>query len=305
MRLIKVVQFGFGLAVAGGTAVVISGSAMAAETTETSSPQTTQVVEQSSQSVVDSATTTGQTPGVTGTEKTKAQPVAAPEDKAGTGTVSQSEQSKPVDDKQPAVKTSDTDTTTIAKVSDAGSATPKDDVIAIIPSVHTNTAQPAPVAAPALMYHSSVLPIQPVITSHQVLGNDLAASMPSAPVAEKMPVPAKSSGVLGKLGLVLAGVVVPQSFTSQAVGAGLAAPVAIWLILLAVLALLFVSSYGAWLRRGGFATAARSDVPAPATSNLFATPLLLSYVPAPPRQRSSLFGVANWFLTLSERRNCI
>jgi hypothetical protein len=305
MRLIKVVQFGFGLAVAGGTAAVISGSAMAADTTETSSTQTTQVVEQSSQSVVGQATTTGQTPGVTGTEKTKAQPVATPEDKAGTGTVSQSEQSKPVDDKQSAVKASETGATAMAKDSDEGSVTPKDDYIAIIPSARTNTTQPVPVAAPALMYHSSVLPIQPVITSHQAPGNDLAASMPSAPVAEKMPVPAKSSGALGKLSLVLAGVVVPQSFTTQAVGVGLVTPVAIWLILLAVLALLFVSSYGAWLRRGGFATAARSDVPAPATSNLFATPLLLSYVSAPPRQRSSLFGVANWFLTLSERRNCI
>jgi hypothetical protein len=305
MRLIKVVQFGFGLAVAGGTAVVVSGNALAADSAESPSTQTTQVVQETTQSSTDSTFVTEQTFSSSEPVEAKAPPSTATTDPDVTSDKPKQGQGGAGDDNQPVVKTSETEPASNMKREDEPFGASKDD-IAIISTTRVNEVEPlTPDTSPALVYHSSVLPIQPTITSHTEPGNDLAASMPSAPVAENTPVPPKSSGALSKLGMVLAGTIVPQPFAPQVAGIGWAAPVMVILMLLAGLAVLFVSSYGAWLRRGGFATAARSDVPAPSSPSSFATPLLLSYVSAPPRQHSSLFGVANWFLTLSERRNCI
>jgi len=141
--------------------------------------------------------------------------------------------------------------------------------------------------APAMTYRVQVLPIQPTIISHVTVPEaDLAATLPSSPKPDKSPSPAKSSGALVKLSMVMAGVVVPQPFLVLFdLVPRLPEPVLLGAFV-TLLFVVFVFSYGLWLRRGGFATAARSDSPASAASgSTFATPLFLGYVSAPPRHR--------------------
>jgi len=86
-----------------------------------------------------------------------------------------------------------------------------------------------------------------------------AASTPAAPQPTPMPLPV--SGLLDRLTAVLAGVVVPNALTwlgDLPAGTSWPQPV-LRLCLVALLGVLFVQSYGLWLRRAGFATAARSD----------------------------------------------
>jgi hypothetical protein len=122
--------------------------------------------------------------------------------------------------------------------------------------------QMAQAPLPVVVFKSSILPIQPTITSRATsVINDLATSVPTPPKPDKAPVPAKSSGALGRLTAVLASVVVPPSFSLPSlVSARMALELLLGLILLVLIAV-FVFSYGLWLRRGGFATAARSDSP--------------------------------------------
>jgi hypothetical protein len=134
--------------------------------------------------------------------------------------------------------------------------------------------------AAVVVFHSAVLRIQPTIMNPAASQpDDLAATVPSAPVSEKAPVPAKSNGALGHLSAILASSVVPQLFSIHATSVGRAILGFGLVALLFLFASVFYYSYGLWLRRGGFATAARSDVPmAGFSSNLFATPLLLGYL---------------------------
>jgi hypothetical protein len=148
----------------------------------------------------------------------------------------------------------------------------------------------APVAQPAdsdskTEVRTTILPIQPVITNRATaLTPDLAESMPSAPAPSRAPVPAKSTGVLAGLVVGLSNVVIPQPvFPTAAVNLKLMLGISL-LTLVVLLANVFEFSYGQWLRRGGFATAARSDEPTDNISSpLFATPLLSGYVEQPPR----------------------
>jgi len=145
------------------------------------------------------------------------------------------------------------------------------------------TAPTSPVQfAPVVVFHSAVLRIQPTIMNPAAAQpGDLAATVPSAPVSEKAPVPAKSNGALGHLSAILASSVVPQLFSIHATPIGRAMLVFGVVAFLFLFASVFYYSYGLWLRRGGFATAARSDVPTVRfSSNLFATPLLLGYLSA-------------------------
>jgi len=105
---------------------------------------------------------------------------------------------------------------------------------------------------PVVVFRSSILPIQPTITSRATSAiSDLAASMPTPPKPDKAPAPAKSSGALGKLTAVLASVVVPPSFSLPSlVPARMALELLLGLMLLVLIAV-FVFSYGLWLRRGG------------------------------------------------------
>jgi hypothetical protein len=110
----------------------------------------------------------------------------------------------------------------------------------------------------------------------------------------KVPAPSQPSGVFGQLTAVLAGSVVPPLFLTPVLKfAGLAAEIA----LLILLPFLFVQRvayvFGSWTRRGGYAHAPRSDVAFAVTANtLFATPLNFSYASGYVPSHSSFFGVS-------------
>jgi hypothetical protein len=145
----------------------------------------------------------------------------------------------------------------------------------------------APQVADSVVIGSRVLPIQPRISGHtKVLNVDLAAQLPTAPVGTKIPLPSKSAGLLSSLTLGLAGTVVPQLIA-------LPATFEVVTVVLALSAFMtifvgFVFSFGLWIRRGGFRSAARSDV----ASISFATPFFMGYVPAMPHQHNPFLMVA-------------
>jgi hypothetical protein len=219
-------------------------------------------------------------------------PVSTPAVKSSDGGNSQADQTKPViGSKAPSV---------VGQASKTETTEPSND--------GNTSAAPAHTAALVVAYHSAWLRIQPVITNHPA-EVDLAAAMPSVPVADKAPVPAKSNGTLGQLTGILAATVVPQLLLPVVDGAYRLALTGL-LILVLLSTAVFVFTYGLWLRRGGFATAARSDAPTRNLSSPFATPLSLGYVWTLSRQKHSpiLLPVVyeilkpNWFPALSERR---
>jgi len=155
-----------------------------------------------------------------------------------------------------------------------------------------HTATMAPASVEGIVYRSTVLPMQPVITNQAVPhNNDLAAAVPSAPVPVHAPVPPKTNGDLGRFTAILAGTVVPQPILP------VVPPVmreVLELLLSLVLSLVFgvsfVFSYGQWLRKGGFATAPRSDE----SARLFASSSLVryqGYATTPPRWHNPLLVV--------------
>jgi hypothetical protein len=147
---------------------------------------------------------------------------------------------------------------------------------------------------------AAVLLVQPKITpNHPVLFVDLATGVPTAPIhrneaGNTSPAPTQPSGVLGRLTASLAEIVVPHLFlTPSTAGDGLAAGMA----LIILLSLTFVGrpalTFGQWLRRGGYAHAARSDVVGALFTSYFATPSILSYAVAPGPSRSSFLMVSD------------
>ena len=244
-----------------------------------------------SKSTVQSSSTSANDSGDSGKSGDISTPAASPALKASDDGASQSGQTKQEVSKTPVVASQGSKPEASAPVSEAE-----------VPVT------PAQTSAPVVAYHSAWLRIQPVITNRPA-EIDLAAAMPSVPVANKAPVPAKSNGTLGQLTVVLAATVVPQLLHPVVDGAyRLALPGLLILVLL--VAAVFVFTYGLWLRRGGFATAARSDAPARNFSSPFATPLSLGYVWMLSRQKHSpiLIPVVyeilkpNRFPALSERR---
>jgi len=164
------------------------------------------------------------------------------------------------------------------------------------PSLSAEVAVVAPVSSPATAVpaqRTMMLRIQPVITNRAAdLQQDLAATVPTAPAPARAPTPAKSSGVLGALVVDMASVLVPQPLVPWA---GVAHRIALPVTFVALVVLLmnvFVFSFGLWLRRGGFVTAARSDSPMRGVSSSFATPLLLGYVTSPPDSHNPILMVA-------------
>jgi hypothetical protein len=142
-------------------------------------------------------------------------------------------------------------------------------------------------AAVILHRVATILPIQPIIMNHMV--SDLAALIPSAPMPAKAPVPAQSAGLLSSLAYQLASTALPQFLMPHDITAdSLTRMVNLGAILILFLNV-FTFTYGQWLRRSGFATAARSDAPATFTP-LFATPSLLGYAALPLRLHNPLFG---------------
>jgi hypothetical protein len=122
-----------------------------------------------------------------------------------------------------------------------------------------------------LRYGNNVMPLQPIMTA--AAPRDLAALVPTSP--ERLPTDSvpHSTSLLGQLTMKLAGVVVPVAVLLVALGTGsLTGSFALPLIFLN---LAFAAlTYGLWLRRSGYSTAARSDLPAAFT---FATPRLMGY----------------------------
>lgn len=163
-------------------------------------------------------------------------------------------------------------------------------------SVPAEVAVVAPVMSVAsvpLVPRTIVMPIQPVITNRVAgLAQDLAATVPTAPAPARAPAPTKSTGVLGALVVDLANVLVPQPLVPSAdIAHRVMLPVSL-LALAVLLVNVFFFTYGLWLRRGGFATAARSDGPSLEVTSSIATPLLLGYVTSPPDLRNPILMVA-------------
>jgi hypothetical protein len=179
-----------------------------------------------------------------------------------------------------------------------------------VATINTQVGDTLP-ASSSVVYRSALLTIQPTIINNDTDVSDLASSIPSAAVPSKVPSPAKSNGGLDQLSLVLAGTVVPPSFLPAVMPVD-RLKLLLSLVTLAVLLVnLIVLSYGVWLRKGGFATAARSDSSASYLISSFATPFLLGYVSAPPRMHSPSLMVSDYktrktlFAMLSERRKSI
>lgn len=334
MRVLKYVQLGFGVVVAGAALAVSAGTALAAsdDAATAAQPVVTAPADASGDqtgghltgpaaaSAMD--TSNASTPGVTGDTGT-----LGPSGSTNVGSKHAKLNNQTSQTTTPAAGSSSTDSTTgtqpqtvvtggksdnTATKGDQPNVSTSTDTAAATPALPKQADQSQPVArtTPVIWFHSTVLPIQPIITSRPAINTDLASSVPSAPEPVNAPVPAKSNGDLGHLSVLMAGVVVPHSVhPSDVVSTRMATPGFLILVLLA--ASMFVFTYGLWLRRGGFATAARSDTPrATVFTSLFATPLSLGYVWTPPRQDHSPILVPvvyemlrfNMFPMLTERR---
>jgi hypothetical protein len=163
-------------------------------------------------------------------------------------------------------------------------------------------AEVAPAISP-VVYGSAVLPVQPKITNvRPAVIEDLATMVPSAPAQQqnptKTPAPLPSNGLFGRIAAELAGSVVPTAFMPYG-----AIPVRTAALVLIVLASVLLSAgflgvlAGNWLRRGGYAHAARSDVAGAGLS--FATPFRMGYVSALSPSHSPFLMVADTKTVLS------
>jgi hypothetical protein len=334
MRLVRFVQFAIGVAAAsGGAVVVLSGSALAADSgslgtvTQSDTVQTTTVhqKEVSTQPATvdvhqqDTAAATEDSTGDDTNTVTSGQPdaeaVSPASDTDSKSQVSQTQtttstangssaptvpstvstalSAAPVESPVPVASSAaePSTTTTAAPVSQAVSDSSASNVI---PEVTVKTPM-EPVQGrfetADASFQTTVLPIQPTITNRLPLEQDLAPTAPSAPGPARAPSPAKSNGTLGSLTAELAAIVVPQPILLHVVTAPRAALALSLVGLVALLLQIFVFSYGLWLRRGGFATAARSDAPTHEGFSSIATPFLLGYVESPPRLHSPILMV--------------
>jgi hypothetical protein len=274
MRLAKPAAIAFGLAAASGVALVLSGSASAADSSlgtasGTNSQPGAPVQQQVGQQNTDSTQTAtnansdqskssdvSQTDGRTDSAKPVAADPSAPGPGAGAMAVKVViSSSVPVVGQAP-------DPAASRPVPSVASAPAQSAQPAVSQAASEAEAKAADSDQPVPVYRTAVLPLQPTIIAREGQISDLASTVPTPPKPDKAPVPAKSSGALGKLTAELAGVVVPQLFALPALmGTRLPAMPGLGVLILVMLPV-FVFSYGLWLRRGGFATAARSDSPA-------------------------------------------
>ncbi len=143
-------------------------------------------------------------------------------------------------------------------------------------------------------YRAIALVIQPTITSQNDLPAGLVMGSQMPRTAQDSKVPAHPNGLLSTLVAELGGIIMPQLAALPILAAS--PIVAVSLLLLAVTLCLFnlpSFSYGLWLRRSGYAHAARSDMAA----LFFATPLTLSYA-KPVRLPHSSFSL--WCQTTND-----
>jgi hypothetical protein len=316
MRLVRSVQVAIGLTAAGGMAVVLSGSALAADGGLVTTPQkllntSAQTVSTTgSASVVivsndDSSTQgggSGQSQG-SGPEAGKAGTTTAPveassqaDKKPVPAAGGVAEGSEPVKVSGAADEVSGaggglvlkSDGTKTGQEAQAIQKEGAGDSAGVVATAATTAAEAGAVAPQTV--RTTILKLQPTITNRvKVLSEDLAATVPSAAAPVKAPTPAKSTGLLGHLKAELAGTTIPQPVLPFGLAAGTLMFAVNLLTLIVLLANVFTFTYGLWLRRGGFATAARSD--APSNSLLpVATPYLLGYASLPLRTHSPLFN---------------
>jgi hypothetical protein len=162
----------------------------------------------------------------------------------------------------------------------------------ILPSIPVATN----VVPVAIHYRSAFLAVQPTILTRDDAGaTDLASAVPSAPVPTKAPgSPAKSSGAaLERLTSSLETSIVPPAFFLSSSRVEQLKLILLLVVIVVSFANLVVMTYGLWLRKGGYATAARSDSPNIAFTSPFATPFLLGYASALPRSHGPSFMVSN------------
>lgn len=311
MKLSKSVQVALGFAASSGMLLVLSGSAFAAEAGTVTTTQTPASTNQLVAEPTETAASASEKDGSASLPEVKTPELVgevAVSDDLSAGTASAAHAKAP---KEPVSLETNADKTGLSassKTTNVDAAPASLPAASKLKKAETEAAAQAPTEAvrvleaskpqslpvaphvepqalEGIVYRSTVLPIQPVITNHAASRvTDLAASMPSAPVPVREPVPTKSNGDLGKLTAELAGTVVPQPVLPAAPPAP-RAMLAFLLIALTIVTLtIFAFTYGQWLRRGGFATAARSDEPS--AFSFFATPHLKGYVPTPPRLHS-------------------
>jgi hypothetical protein len=312
MRLVKFAQAAIGFAASGGVAVVLSGSAFAADGSAVTTSQPSAVAapvtgKPTAQPPVANATQDGDksSPSSSANSQTSAV-VTTP------GSDGPTEQGTTKGDKAGVMPAKTEPVVPVANelVTDHGralvnmpavAAAPKTIEERMSPVSHTEAAvvptavvittpvvDEAQVLSRPVTYHTTVLTIKPMITSRVALAIDLAAAVPSASLPAKEPTPTQSSGLLGNLTAQLAGTVLPQALLSD--GSILDhLMLALNVMMLSILLInVFTFTYGLWLRRGGFATAARSD--APSFNFLVATPLLSGYAALPLRSHGPLFS---------------
>ncbi len=323
MRLAKSVKVILGIVASSGAALVLSGSAFASDagtgtTSETISNTTSQAVEgvteqpksvespadvtTKSQDTKPGAAVSGAVTNVSGVSVAGAQQGVvglpnkasdsalspAPSKTVGSTTVSPVVASVPVK-ANPVVMT---------KVEVASSSEVVQAVVApSLPAEPSGQSSHVTEPTPDVVFRSTMLPVQPKITNSRPLSaGDLASLVPSAPAQQqnpaKVPTPSQPTGLLTRLTSELAGIVVPQAFSSDVIA--VVSVTARLLILFASILLLvglMSVTFGSWMRRGGYAHAARSDV-ADILSSLFATPVRLGYVPAPLPLHSSFLMVS-------------
>jgi hypothetical protein len=314
MRLVRFVQAAIGLAATGGVAFMLSGSALAADSSLGPTSQQHQAVvaqpapDQTTVSPVSGAggskdPVSQQNSGGT-VDPSKASNTTTPAQTA----IDQGQQQDPaplvMDNQQANAKApekaptaSETVTVKTAATTDHASDSPHGGMGQMMPlasegSVVVTISTPV-ISGPAVqtrqdeavVSHTTVLAIQPMITSR--LATDLAALIPSAPapVKDQAPVPAQSTGLLGNLTAQLAGTALPQLFTSHALAVSHLLTALNLAALIILLMNVFTFTYGLWLRRGGFATAARSDSPALVATSV-ATPFWTGYASLPLRLHS-------------------
>ncbi len=283
----RVIRFSIGLAASCGMTIALNGAALAASgdqdaTAQTATNQTTVVAKSdtsanaaqisSLQVVVKSDTTQSGTADKAVTPSGSGQPAVA-------ASVATQQPSALAESSSPA----------------APVATPADPAGPTAASqVDTFLTATGPAAAPV---RSQLVPSRTGWVMLSPLSQDVTAAQPEiteaiATAAASLPpvnTPVQSSGLFGQLPAGLAGVIAPSSLLGFAVPVSDANAIILLTILSVLLITLAGQTYGAWLRRVGHVTAARSDL----LSSFFATPLLMDFIPVSPPERGPFFGVAD------------
>lgn len=326
MRLAKSVKVALGIVVSGSAAFILSGSAFAAESgvSTTSENVTTNVVRNveetsvSGKGVVNEATppvstitkkvveigSKTETPGATKDNadtvgQSPAVPVEAVAKPLAGAAVVASGQSD-----APAAKTDAVISRVEASAEKTGNGASVVEANTAAPAVDAGGTPEVVSLGQSVVFRSTVLPIQPKITNTRPVLGDLAAMVPSAPAQQqnpaKAPTPSQPSGLFGRFAAELAGIVVPEAFWLSLLGLVKTAAQGVVVVAFALLFLGLVGlTFGAWLRRGGYAHAARSDVADDGATIFFATPFRLGYVSALQPPHNPFLMVADTKTVLS------